>query len=143
MYKENATQEQRILGLLSDGEWVDGMRFLRLESPITQYHARIWGLQKKGYRIVGRYVDGKNWKEYKLIKGDKTMIKDLIDYQRESIDSIKKSIKSSLQRPTASKTCLSAEEELSLEAQIAAEDEGLDEFTGRQLDDARDQRGEL
>jgi len=68
MYKKNRTQEQRILNILSIEEWVDGMSFLRLESPITQFHARIWGLQKRGYNIIGRYVKNKNWKEYKLIK---------------------------------------------------------------------------
>lgn len=72
-YKENITQEDRILTILKDakGGYVDGMSFLRLKSPITQYHARIWGLQKKGFEIEGRYIQGKNWKEYRLIKKKK------------------------------------------------------------------------
>lgn len=68
-YIENPTQEQRILKILTDanGQYVDGMKFLHLVKPITQYHARIWGLQQKGYEIEGRLVKGKNWKEYRLI----------------------------------------------------------------------------
>ena len=67
IYQEKPTQEQRILTILKDtDDWVDGMLFLRMNPPITQYHARIWGLQKKGYRIIGRFIQGKNWKEYKL-----------------------------------------------------------------------------
>ena len=72
MYIEKQTQEQRVLEILekASGQWVDGMIFLRLESPITQYHARIWGLQKKGHVIEGRFKEGKNWKEYKLMLKD-------------------------------------------------------------------------
>ncbi len=68
-YIEKPTQEQRILKILTDanGQYVDGMKFLHLDKPITQYHARIWGLQQKGYEIEGRLVKGKNWKEYRLI----------------------------------------------------------------------------
>lgn len=63
---ERPTQENRILEILERGGWVDGMTFLRLDSPITQYHARIFSLQEKGYEIEGRFIEGKNWKEYKL-----------------------------------------------------------------------------
>ena len=67
-YQHRPKQEDRILTILTMANgWVDGMTFLNLESPITQYHARIWGLQKKGYQIEGRFVEGKNWKEYKLV----------------------------------------------------------------------------
>jgi len=72
-YIVKPTQEQRILDILIEaqkdlnGGWVNGMIFLHLDSPITQYHARIWGLQKRGYKIEGRFVRGKNWKEYKLV----------------------------------------------------------------------------
>ena len=68
MYLEKPNQEQRILHILNENDWVDGMYFLNLDSPITQYHARIWSLQKKGYNIEGRFVKDRNWKEYKLIK---------------------------------------------------------------------------
>ena len=68
-YIEKPTQENRILQILKDarGDWVDGMIFLNLDRPITQYHARIWGLQRKGYKIDGSWVEGKNWKKYRLI----------------------------------------------------------------------------
>lgn len=69
MYEEKIGQEERILNLLREcGSWVSGMVFLTLDKPITQYHARIWGLQKKGYNIQGRFIVGKNYKEYKLFK---------------------------------------------------------------------------
>jgi len=69
-YIEDLTQEQTILKILkfAKPKWVDGMTFLNLPSPITQYHARIWGLQQKGFEIEGRFIKGKNWKEYRLIK---------------------------------------------------------------------------
>jgi hypothetical protein len=73
-YIEKPTQEQRILAILREAVekdahegWVDGMMFLRLQRPITQYHARIFGLQQKGYEIESRYIAGHNWKEYRLL----------------------------------------------------------------------------
>lgn len=70
-YQARPTQEDRVLKILQDASgWVDGMTFLRLDSPITQYHARIWGLQQKGHEIVGEFVPGKNWKRYRLIPKD-------------------------------------------------------------------------
>ena len=68
-YKPNKTQEDIILDILREakGNWVDGMTFLNLPKPITQYHARIWSLQRKGYEIEGRFIYTKNWKEYRLI----------------------------------------------------------------------------
>lgn len=68
MYEENLTQEQRVYAILEDGDWVDGMIFLHLDKPITQFHARIWGLQKKGIKIESRFKEGRNWKEYRLVK---------------------------------------------------------------------------
>lgn len=69
-YQYKPTQEERILKILKEtrGNWVDGMVFLRLDPPITQYHARIWGLQRKGHIIEGRFILGKNWKEYRLLE---------------------------------------------------------------------------
>lgn len=68
-YTEKPTQEQRVLEILgkANGSWVDGMTFLHIVPAITQYHARIFGLQEKGYKIEGRFIDGKTWKEYRLI----------------------------------------------------------------------------
>jgi len=69
-YIKNPTQEEIVLSILkyAKPKWVDGMSFLRLQKPITQYHARIWGLQQKGFEIEGRFIKGKSWKEYRLIK---------------------------------------------------------------------------
>lgn len=67
-YIEKKSQEERVLEILSNNDWTDGMLFLRLDHPITQFHARIWGLQRKGYTILARFVEGKNWKEYKLVQ---------------------------------------------------------------------------
>lgn len=71
-YIKKPTQEERVLDILerAQGGWVDGMTFLRLNPPITQFHARIWGLQERGYNIEGRFVEGKNWKEYRLVPKD-------------------------------------------------------------------------
>jgi hypothetical protein len=68
-YQGKPTQENIILEILkrANGNWVSGMVFLSLDKPITQFHARIWGLQKKDYKIEGRFIEGKNWKEYRLI----------------------------------------------------------------------------
>ena len=72
-YQKRPTQEEIVLEVLKEGYengrngWVDGMIFLRLPRPITQYHARIWSLQQQGHKIEGRFVEGKNWKEYRLI----------------------------------------------------------------------------
>lgn len=69
-YIEKPTQETRILKIFKEarGQWVDGMIFLRLERPITQYHARIWGLEQRGYKFDNSLVEGKNWKKYRLIE---------------------------------------------------------------------------
>jgi hypothetical protein len=63
------SQCERVLEILqnSNGKWTDGMTFLRLDHPITQYHARIFELQEQGYNIESRFIEGKNWKEYKII----------------------------------------------------------------------------
>ena len=63
------TQRERVLKTLreADGGWVDGMIFLNGNPPITQFHARIWELQREGYRIISRTISGKNWKEYMII----------------------------------------------------------------------------
>lgn len=61
------TQEQKILNALANGEWVSGTYFLR-QLYLSQYHARIWGLQKKGYRIeASDTVDDYGFKSYRLL----------------------------------------------------------------------------
>jgi len=66
---EKPTQRERILTILkdADGGWVDGMIFLQIFPPITQFHARIFELQRLGYRIESRFISDKTWKEYKLV----------------------------------------------------------------------------
>ena len=46
------TQESRVLEVLTNakGDWVNGRYFLHTMF-LSQYHARIFGLQKKGYPI--------------------------------------------------------------------------------------------
>ena len=67
--QKRPTQCQRILQIFKDanGGWVDGMMFLSLDKPITQYHARIWQLEKQGHKFASKFKEGKTWKEYKLI----------------------------------------------------------------------------
>lgn len=63
------TQEQRILKVLEDriGQWVAGEYFLRT-MMISQFHARIFSLQQKGYKIVSSdFVSDYGFKSYKLI----------------------------------------------------------------------------
>lgn len=63
------TQCDRVLEVFHNarGGWVDGMIFLRLDSPITQFHARIFELEEQGYVFESRFKEGKNWKEYRLM----------------------------------------------------------------------------
>jgi len=61
-------QCERMLKVFRDaqGGWIDGMYF-ESEMRITQYHARMSELEKKGHKFGNRFVPGKNWKEYRLI----------------------------------------------------------------------------
>lgn len=71
-YIEKPTQEQRILDMLEKnlGQWVSGEYFLHT-MYLSQYHARIWGLQKKGYRIeASDFVSDHGFKSYKLLPKD-------------------------------------------------------------------------
>jgi len=67
--QKRPTQCQRILQIFKDanGGWVDGMIFLHLDKPITQFHARMFELEEQGHKFEPRVKDGKNWKEYRLI----------------------------------------------------------------------------
>ncbi len=62
MYKENLTQEQRILNLLRD-RGKAGVYVYEFMTPrpqglgIAQYNARLFGLRKKGY-IIENVVPG-------------------------------------------------------------------------------------
>ena len=69
MFIEKESQQERILRILQEanGRYVDGMYFLQFPNPITQFHTRIFELQKQGYKIEGRFIPGRNWKEYRLL----------------------------------------------------------------------------
>ncbi len=62
------SQKERILQILQDreGRWVDGMVFENLQPRITQSKARLFELKEEGYEIESRFIEGKNWKEYRL-----------------------------------------------------------------------------
>ena len=67
MWSDKKTQKEKVLFLLKQaGGWFSGMNFLRLEHPITQFHARIFELQREGYDIVSRKKPGYNYCEYRL-----------------------------------------------------------------------------
>jgi len=64
-----ATQAEKVLKVLQDanGSWINGRYFLR-EMFLSQYHARVHDLQKKGYKIeASPFVDEFNFKSYRLI----------------------------------------------------------------------------
>ena len=70
---ENPTQEERILAVLQKktGEWVNGRYFIQT-MMISQAHARIFSLQRKGHRIESSEErDEYNFKSYRLLPGDK------------------------------------------------------------------------
>ena len=74
-YIEKPTQENKILKALSDakGEWINGQYFLR-SLLLSQYHARIWGLQRKGFNIeASEFTDGYGFKSYRLIIKDEVI----------------------------------------------------------------------
>ncbi len=67
--KPNMTQEDRVLEALvaAQGAWVDGEYFLR-GLYLSQYHARIHGLQRKGYLIeASEFVNEHGFKSYRLM----------------------------------------------------------------------------
>lgn len=62
------TQCQKVLKALQDaeGEWINGRYFLR-ELYLSQYHARIWELQRKGYDIeASEETDEWGFKSYRI-----------------------------------------------------------------------------
>lgn len=67
---EKLSQKQRILNVLKDagGQWVNGQTFGR-GMMITQYHARIWQLQKEGHNIeASEHTDSYGFKLYRLVE---------------------------------------------------------------------------
>lgn len=62
------TQCERILQILklAKGGWVNGRYFVQ-EMMISQYHARIFELQKAGYKIeASNFTDEYGFKSYRL-----------------------------------------------------------------------------
>jgi hypothetical protein len=63
------TQAEKILEklLASQGEWVNGQVFLH-EMYLSQYHARIFDLQKKGHKVeASDFTDQYGFKSYRII----------------------------------------------------------------------------
>lgn len=72
IYIEKKSQEDRILEVLEKniGNWVSGEYFLH-QMYLSQYHARIWGLQKKGHRIeASDFTSEHGFKSYRLLPKD-------------------------------------------------------------------------
>lgn len=64
------TQEERVLKVLLDanGEWVNGQYFLRTMF-LSQYHCRIFNLQKKGHKIEpSDFRDEHGFKSYRILQ---------------------------------------------------------------------------
>lgn len=61
------TQRDKVLEALETGKWVSGRYFLHT-LMLSQYHARIWELQKQGYDIeASPSTDEFGFKSYRLI----------------------------------------------------------------------------
>ena len=68
------TQSEKVLDALEvkRGEWVSGQFFLR-NLYLSQYHARIFELQRKGYKIESSdFTDEYGFKSYRLLKDEPT-----------------------------------------------------------------------
>jgi hypothetical protein len=69
-------QAQRILKVLKDanGGWISGSYFLHT-MLLSQYHARIWSLQKEGHNIeASDFTDNHNFKYYRLTEKGQTSL---------------------------------------------------------------------
>lgn len=67
-YIEKPTQEQKILKYLkaNKGKWISG-RYFNNVMRISQFHARIWSLQKKGHEIIpSDFKDEFGFKSYMI-----------------------------------------------------------------------------
>jgi hypothetical protein len=85
-YLIKPTQENRILKIFQDNpnRWISGQYFLR-DMMLSQYHARIWGLQKKGYKIeASEHTDDYGFKFYKYIP-EEVLVKKEIERLDEQI----------------------------------------------------------
>lgn len=69
------TQAEKVLKAFEDfdGNWVNGQYFLR-ELYLSQFHARIFELQNKGYNIVtSDFTDDFGFRSYKLLDNKETI----------------------------------------------------------------------
>lgn len=72
---QKPSQEQKILKVLEDaqGSWIKGTYFLHV-MKLSQFHARIHQLQKRGYRIeASEERDEYNFKSYRILSEDKQL----------------------------------------------------------------------
>lgn len=68
--KPNPTQCQKVLKVLleANGEWVNGRYFLHT-LYLSQYHTRIFELQKQGYEIESSdFTDDYGFKSYRILQ---------------------------------------------------------------------------
>ena len=64
--EKRVTQADRILELLSDGNWHTALEFCRLQRPILCHTRRIFELRKSGHNIV---IDREgNFPAYRLVR---------------------------------------------------------------------------
>lgn len=73
----NMTQQEKVLDALEakKGEWISGQFFLR-NLYLSQYHARIFELQRKGYKIeASTETDPYGFKSYRLLKEEPEQLK--------------------------------------------------------------------
>jgi len=64
------SQENRILAVLDSGDWINGRIFIQ-EMRISQAHARLFSLKRKGHRIeASTFTDDHGFKSYRLVQGD-------------------------------------------------------------------------
>lgn len=73
--KSKPTQEEKVLEALiaAKGAWVDGEYFLR-GLWLSQYHARIHALQKKGYSIESSdFTNVNGFKSYRLLSKQRVL----------------------------------------------------------------------
>lgn len=64
------TQCQKVLKILedADGDWVSGREFIQ-KHLLSQFHARVFELQRKGYKIeASEFTDEFGFKSYRLIR---------------------------------------------------------------------------
>lgn len=70
------TQCQKVLDALekAEGKWVSGTYFLRT-LYLSQYHARLWELTRKGHKIeTSPFTDDNGFRSYRLASGQASLL---------------------------------------------------------------------